>query len=262
MAVESKVPAADASLRVLSYLARQRGPVAAATIARSLDLPRSSVYQLLRVMRQHGYVVHLPEERRWGLGVAAFELSGGYARHEPLSLLGRPLLAGLVDELGESAHLAVLHGRDVLYIVEERAPRRPHLVSDVGVRLPAPLAATGRAMLARLPRHQVRALFPDRSAFVDRTGTGPTRYSELRSLLDETTRVGHATEDGEITRGLASVGVAVLDHVGWPAASIAVTFEQGTREADDLVERIGAAAAELSRRISGRTRRVGDGLSP
>ncbi|GAB2524831.1 IclR family transcriptional regulator [Paramicrobacterium agarici] len=252
----SKAPAAQQTLRMLTFLARQRGPVAAARIAEALELPRSTAYQLLAEMQRQGYVVHLPEDRRWGLGVAAFELSSGYARHEPLSRLGRPLLAALVDEIGESAHLAVLHGRDVLYIVEERAPRRPHLVSDVGVRLPAQLAATGRAMLAQLPRHQVRALFPDRTAFVDRTGVGPSRYSELRRLLDDIARHGFATENGEITPGLASVGVAVTDHVGWPAASIAVTFETGRGDAHaadlaPLAGRLSKVADELSRRIRG-----------
>lgn len=255
----SKAPAAEQTLRILTFLARQRGPVAAARIATALELPRSTVYQLLAELQRQGYVVHLPEERRYGLGVAAFELSSGYARHEPLSRLGRPLLGALVDDIGENAHLAVLHGRDVLYIVEERAPRRPHLVSDVGVRLPAHLAATGRAMLAGLPKHQVRALFPDRAAFVDRTGLGPERYSELRRLLDEVSREGFATEDGEITPGLASVGVAVTDHVGWPAASIAVTFEQGRGDVPWLVERITAVAHELSRRIRGNPHRVAGG---
>ena len=67
----------------------------------------------------------------------------------------------------------MLHGRDVLYVVEERAPGRPPLVTDVGVRLPAHLTASGRAMLAALPPAQVRALYPDRGAFVDRHGPGP-----------------------------------------------------------------------------------------
>ena len=101
-------------------------------------------------------------------------------------------------------------GRDVLYIVEERAPRRPALVTDVGVRLPAHLTATGRAMLAALPREQVRALFPDASAFADRTGRGPARPGELREVLGDVRADGCATEDGEVTLGLRSVGVAVL----------------------------------------------------
>ena len=248
----SQVPAADATLRILSCLATQRGPMAAATLATTLDLPRSTVYHLLGVLQKRGFVVHLPEARRYGLGVAAFELSGGFARQQPLSRLGHPLLADLVDRVGESAHLAVMHGRDVLYIVEERAPRRPHLVTDVGVRLPAHLTASGRAMLASMPKEQVRALFPDAASFVDRTGSGPARYRELRTLLDTVSSRGFATEDGEVTEGLASVAVVVRDHVGWPAASIAVTFPSDTHsDTDTLVAEVSAAAAELSRRIGG-----------
>lgn len=249
----SQVPAADATLRVLSHLAAARGPLPAANIATALGLPRSTVYHLLAVLQEHGFVVHLPEARRYGLGVAAFELSGGYARQEPLSMLGRPLLAELVDRVGESAHLAVLHGRDVLYIVEERAPRRRHLVTDVGVRLPAHLTASGCAILAALPAGQLRALFPDQAAFVDRTGHGPKRYRELRQVLAQSTQDGYAIEHGGVTVGLSSVGVAVLDHTGWPAAAIAVTFDEDAGlDPDRLAVEVGKVAAELSRRIRGR----------
>lgn len=249
----SQVPAADATLRVLSHLAAARGPLPAATIASALDLPRSTIYHLLAVLQEHGFVVHLPEARRYGLGVAAFELSGGYARQEPLSMLGRPLLAELVDRVGESAHLAVLHGRDVLYIVEERAPRRAHLVTDVGVRLPAHLTASGCAILAALPAGQLRALFPDQGAFVDRTGRGPKRYRELRQVLAQAEQDGYALEEGGVTLGLASVGVVVRDHTGWPAAAIAVTFDADSDlDPTSLAQEIGTAAKELSRRIRGR----------
>ncbi|MBW9121730.1 IclR family transcriptional regulator [Microbacterium trichothecenolyticum] len=247
-----QVPAADQTLRILSYLARQRGPVPARTIATTLGIPRSTVYHLLAALQEHQFVVHLPEDRRWGLGIAAFELAGGYSRQEPLARLGRPVLADLVDRTGESAHLAVMHGRDVLYIVEERAPRRPALVTDVGVRLPAHLTATGRAMLAALPREQVRALFPDAASFADRTGRGPQRPGELRELLRGVRERGWAFEDGEVTLGLGSVGVAVLDHVGWPIAAIAVTFPaEGDREPATFAELVTPVAAELGRRIGG-----------
>jgi DNA-binding IclR family transcriptional regulator len=199
--------------------------------------------------------VHLPAERRWGLGVAAFELGGGYARQEPLARLGRPLLAELVDRAGESAHLAVMTGRDVLYIVEERAPRRPALVTDVGVRLPAHLTASGRAMLAALPREQVRALYPDPAAFADRTGRGPARPGELREMLREVRERGYSLEDGEVTLGLRSVGVAVLDAVDWPIAAIAVTYPtEGGPDAASLAELVRPIAHELGRRIRGAPR--------
>lgn len=252
MSDTAQVPAADQTLRLLSYLAGQRGPVAAATIATALELPRSTTYFLLGALEQHGFAVHLDREHRWGLGTAAFELAGGYARQQPLTRLGRPLVAALADRSGESAHLAVMTGRDVLYIVEERAPRRPALVTDVGVRLPAHLTATGRAMLAAMPREQVRALYPDASSFADRTGRGPARPGQLRELLRHVRADGFATEDGEVTLGMLSVGVVVRDHTGWPAAGIAVTWpEEAHRDATVLARPVAAAAAELSRRISG-----------
>ena len=250
-----QVPAADQTLRILAFLARQRGPVAARTVSESLGLPRSTVHHLLAPMAQHGSVVHLPGERRWGLGTAAFELAGGYARQQPLARLGRPLVAALADRVGESAHLAVLTGRDVVYIVEERAPRRPALVTDVGVRLPAHLTASGRAMLAALPREQVRALYPDAAAFADRTGRGPRRPSELRDVLRAARAAGFATEDGEVTLGFRSIGIAVRDHAGWPVAAIAVTWEgdrsqpTSTAETAAMADATSAAAAELERRI-------------
>src|SRR6478735_4135153 len=217
-------PAAAQALAVLRLLARHTAPVPAAAIARDLDLPRSSVYHLLAVLRREGFVVHLPEERRWGLGVAAFELGSAYTRQAPLQRVARPVLARLVDATTHSAHLAVLHGRDVLYVVEERAPGRPPLVTDVGVRLPAHLTASGLAMLASLPSAQVRALFPDKDAFVDRHGNGPTSLSALRVLLAETRQRGYAAEDGEVTPGFASVAAVVTDHNDLPVAGVAVTW--------------------------------------
>lgn len=224
--------------------------MAASALSRDLGIPRSSVYHLLATLERHGFVVHLAQERRWGLGTSAFELAGGYARQEPLARLGRPVLATLADRIGESAHLAVMTGRDVLYIVEERAARRPALVTDVGVRLPAHLTATGRAMLAALPREQVRALYPDASSFTDRTGSGPVRPAELREVLQETRRRGYATEDGEVTAGFRSVAASVRDASGWPIAAVAVTWSADAGpDPDAASSAVLDTAAELQHRV-------------
>ncbi|GAB3589651.1 IclR family transcriptional regulator [Angustibacter peucedani] len=252
----SRVPAAEQTLRILTHLARHAGPLPAGRIAADLGLPRSTTYHLLAVLAEAGFVVHLPEERRYGLGVAAFEVGSAYTHQDALARLARPLLARLVDALGQSAHLAVLHGREVLYVVEERATGRPSLVTDVGVRLPAHLAASGRAQLAALPAAQVRALFPDRSAFVLRHAAGPSSLSALRHLLVDVRARGYAVEDGEITPGFASVATAVLDHSGHPAAGVAITYAvddpAGPPDPAALAARLTDLASTLSRRIGGR----------
>jgi DNA-binding IclR family transcriptional regulator len=98
----------------------------------------------------------------------------------------------------------------------------------------------------------VRALYPDRSAFVDRHGVGPASPSALRTLLSETRQRGYAVEEGEVTPGFASVAAAVLDHNQHPVAGVAVTYP--TRDTVDRVATIAATlrtAATLSARLGG-----------
>jgi DNA-binding IclR family transcriptional regulator len=249
-----KVPAAAQVLAILRWLAGQAAPVPAAAVSRALALPRSTTYHLLEELCAQGFVVHLPEQRRYALGVTSYEIGHGYTRQASLQRVARLPLERLVGTTGHTAHLAVLHGREVVYVIEDRAPGREPLVSDVGVRLPAHLTASGRAMLAALPAAHVRALFPDSSAFVQRHGTGPTSLSALRALLLDVRRRGWAVEQGEVTPGFASVATAVLDAAGHPVAAVAVTFP--APEVDDgqrarLAASTRGTAQELRRRTGG-----------
>jgi DNA-binding IclR family transcriptional regulator len=164
------------------------------------------------------------------------------------------VLTRLVATTKQNAHLAVLYGRDVYYVIEERASGRPPLVTDVGVRLPATLTASGLAILSRLPTSQLRATYPDAASLVQRDGHGPATPTELRRTLAEIRRRGFAYEDGLITAGMGSVGVPVRDHNGFPVAGVSVTFaadrvDAGARER--LANHVARSAEALSRRLGG-----------
>ena len=244
-------PAATHALQVLTLLARHARPLPASAIARDLDLPRSSTYHLLGVLKNEGFVVHLPEQRRYGLGVAAFELGSAYSRQESLRWIAQTVLTRLVKATTHSAHLAVLHGRDVLYVIEERAPDRPALVTDVGVRLPAHLTASGLAMLSQLPPQQLDALFPHRRLLTRRYEAGPSSLKQLRQMLSQARKQGYAEEDGFVTPGLASVATAVLDHSRHPVAAVALTFPDDIGEREQLAAHVTRAAKLVSERIHG-----------
>jgi DNA-binding IclR family transcriptional regulator len=252
----SEVPALRRGLAVLRLLAGKAGPVTAGAVARELGLPRSTTYHLLAELTGAGFVTHLAEERRYGLGVGAFELGSAYLRHDPLERLAKPVLRRLIERTGHTAHLGVLHGSETLYLVREQAPNPYPTVTDVGVRLPAQLPASGRAMLGHLPAAQVRALFPSRDSFVNRTGRGPAHLPALRRLLAEERRRGWAVEDGHVTPGFASVAAPVFDHGGRPIAAISTTFRhlcdhECGETWPELAGQTRRAAAELSLRLGG-----------
>ena len=97
--MSSTSPAVGRALDLLLYLAGKSGPVTGAAIARYLRIPRSSTYHLLDVLVARGFVVHFPDQRTYGLGVAAFEVGSAYLRHEPLEMLARPVLGRLATRL-------------------------------------------------------------------------------------------------------------------------------------------------------------------
>jgi DNA-binding IclR family transcriptional regulator len=246
----SSVKSAERVLAVLELLARYARPVPTMAIARECGIPKSSAHHLLNVMRAKHFVTYYEDHRAWGLGVTVFEIGSAYLRSEPLQRLGRPLLAELTASLGETAHLAVLHGTDVLYVDKEQPSggAATKLVTEVGVRLPAHLTAVGRAILAELTEPQVRALYAD-GPLVQRTGSGPSQLAELLDQLAGVRAAGHALEDGLTTPGISCLAAAVRSHEDRPVASIGVTYVTAQRSPDQ----VGDVAAEV--------RRVADRLS-
>lgn len=217
---KSRVPAAANTLAILQVLTAADVPMSAARITQETGLPRSTVYHLLSVMEQAGFVVHLAEEQAYGLGVAAYEMASSYSRQQPLVRVGRRYAVALAMQVGGSTHISRLSGSEVVYLLEERAPDAVRLLTDVGVRLDAYRTASGKAMMAFLPPAEAKAA-------VGVHGVGGRDFSDFEAELSLVRRSGWAEEMGLVSPGQQSVAVPLFDHLGRAASALAVTFRQG-----------------------------------
>ncbi len=224
MAASSTVRSAERALAVLQLLARNGRPMATMAIARACGIPKSSTHHLLNVMRERHFVSYWEDRRAWTLGVAALEIGSAYMRSGPLHLQGRRHLAQLTEQLGDTSHLAVLHGTEVIYVdKQEPAGLGIRLVTEVGSRLPAHLTAVGRAMLARVPAEQLQLIYAAYD-FPTRTGSGPRSLIDLRRDLEQVRRDGYALDLGMITPGISCAAAPVLGGDGAPVAAIGISF--------------------------------------
>jgi len=249
-----QVPAAVRTLAILRYLAVQARPVTAGAIGRDLAIPRSSLYHLLATLEREGFVAHVAPPGRYELGVAAFELGSAYQRQAGLERLGRPLLARLVARTGWTGHLGILDDTEVVYLVREDPQVPLSLVTEVGVRLPAHLTASGRCLLAAHAMLPVEATYSHRTALISRTGRGPKGLTNLRRQLVLDRRRGWSMEDGEVTEGFASIAAAARSHGQRPAASIGLTFPSERLDEPARAELAGEVvrtAARLTARLRG-----------
>lgn len=266
-----KVPAAQRTIQLLQALGRASAPMTAQALATRIGMPRSSTYQLLEVLEAAGFVVHFPEEKRWSLGVAAFELGTAYLRHDPLERLAQPLLTRLLAQVGglqpegfpAVAQLGILSGSELLYLLKgataAHSSDNQGVVTDVGVRLPAHLTASGRSMLALYDRSQLRATYPGGldAALVRRTEVGPATIRELNQLLTAERAAGFSTETGMVSAGYSSVAAAARNHLGLPIAAFAVTFRTDRLDTETTAKLQSAIAALVVRAATELTRRLG-----
>ncbi len=255
--MSAKIPAASRTIALLRNLAKAAAPVTAVSLARQIDAPRSTTYQLLQVLEAEGFVIHYPETARWGIGVAAFELGTAYLRHDPLERLARPILHRMVLQLDElelnsTAQMGILDGAELLYLLKENPRKAAVVVTDVGVRLPAHLTASGRSMLSLLPKNQFKTLYPAGKPITRRTDQGPETSKQLQDLLDKEQEQGFSVESGHVSEGLNTIAAAATNHLNLPTAAFAVTFRTEDANEDvssQLAKLVITASQELSKRL-------------
>lgn len=198
--------AMDRMLRLLDILVRDEGQRPLSVHADALGLSTSTVYRMVQLLRSHGLLA--PANR--GHYVAGFAL-GELARYsEPNAILAasaRPLLKRLAQETRATAHLGVMDGDMITYVIKEQGGGVP-LFTREGGQLEAYCSAIGRVLLANMaePEREAYLMAGPFVALTKRTLIDPVR---IRRLLAKVRRRGYATDDREIADNLVCVAVPV-----------------------------------------------------
>ncbi len=232
-------PAAACAADVLHHLARTARPASIAELARSIGCTKSLAFRVVNELEARQLLRKTDRNQFW-LGLGALEIGGAYAANADYADGMRRALSELAGRFGETAHLGVLQGTDVFYVMNEQAPDAIVGISYAGKRLPANCTALGKALLARLADSEVEERFGgDYPRLTSRSVTDP---DVLRAQLARARADGYATVDGEAILGRFAVALCVdVSGLADPAA-IAVSGS-----ADVLAERREEIADALQR---------------
>jgi len=117
-------------------------------LARELGLHKNNAFRLLATLELAGYIQQTPATELYHLGPRCLELGRAFSRSHTLMSQARPILEELADEIGETAHLGVLSGREVVHL-DGVLPDQLVLTSlRIGDRVDAHCTAIGKALLA------------------------------------------------------------------------------------------------------------------
>jgi IclR family transcriptional regulator, KDG regulon repressor len=249
------VPAVIRALDILELFLDQP-QLSAREITERLDLPRTTVHELLVTLVARSYLVSVPGQPvQFRLGMPAFQLGAAFAGRLDLVREAQDVAKGVAAACDEAVHVAVLDGAHVIYLVKVDSTHPVRMVSAVGRRLPAHCTAVGKVLLASLDPTALDALLPagDLPAMTPESITGPDR---LRAELDRVRAEGVAVDDGESDSAVRCVGAPVRDHAGTTVAamSISAPIIRWTPEAHTAwIQLVRSGAAALSTRLGHRT---------
>jgi IclR family acetate operon transcriptional repressor len=242
------------ALEVLSQFAHQES-WSLSELTQTLDQGKSRVFRSLCTFEACGYLARDEETGRYRLGRQVASLSTNSAKHEQLRWQALPPLQSLVDATGETVHVGVLFGDDVVTVqlVEGRHDVRMHCA--VGKHSPAYCNALGKILLAYFPEPEIDAYVGS----IERKAMTPYTVVEadaLKRQLIEIRRVGYAIDNEELELGLRCVGAPITDHSGEVVAALSLsapTIRLSEKGALELVPRVKDCARTISYMLGSRS---------
>lgn len=240
---------AERSLRLLALLADEGRPLSLAELTQLLGLPKGTVHRLCTNLTATGFLARDADERMFTVGPSLRRLAFDTLNHGTLRGLRHSVLTSLVRDVGETCNFTTLEGTEVLYLdrVEARWPLR--LTIDVGAHVPLHCTASGKLLLAFLPKRQ-RDTVIKRIPLTRMTPATITDPEVLRTECDVIVERDYARDAEEFVAGLNAVSVPVRDKEGMVRATIAVhapTARMTMEQAESRLPLLRQAAAEMGK---------------
>ena len=242
---------AERALGVLRAVARSQ-PTSMPELHRELDIPRSSLHGLMAVLVEQGFI-HLDDAGRLSVGLGAFEVGSAWLETTSLESAAAPVLTALVDDVDQIAHIAVLEGTEIVYVMKQENASPVRLVSAVGKRLPAHTTAVGKALLGSLAPDELASRYQG-VELVRLTDSTVTSLPELTEQLARAAASGVWLDRGESTPGVNCYAAPIRDRrdEDIAAVSISVIDRAGDpRRPEHYAQSVVRAASEISTRLGG-----------
>ncbi len=194
--------------------------ISLAELSSLINMPKSSTHRYLATLQE----LELAERKdgdRFCLGAKVIEIAGVFLAKSDLRNEAQVEMNKLAEKTGETIHLAVPSGREVVYIAKIESPYALGMSSHIGMRLPMYCTSLGKAILAFSNPDLLEAVLSN--DIVARTTHTKTSPKSLRGELVSIRSQGFALDNEENEPGIRCVGAPVLDYSGKAIAAMSIS---------------------------------------
>jgi DNA-binding IclR family transcriptional regulator len=242
-----RVPALERAFQIIDMLERSSLGLTKSEIAKRLDLPYSSIFNLLNTLEAHRYARKDAETGKYYLGPRLMNGDRLVADEAVLRRVARPVMRELIAGTSLTSHLAVLRGGDAVYIEKQELNGFFRLNTWVGQHVYVHTSAVGKALVCELSKAEVQDLW--KRGLPLRTPKTVTSFRSFWAELRRTRERGYALDDEEDQIGGRCVAVPIRGASGSVVAALGVSAVRDhlpRSETDNLAQRLLRAVKDIS----------------
>jgi IclR family KDG regulon transcriptional repressor len=232
-------------------------------LSRRLGIGKSTAHRLLSTLADEKLLEQDAQTGAYRLGLAMYELGASVTSHMDLHEASSPVVDQLRNATRETVQVAVLDGREVVYVERRESPQTLRLFGRVGHRNEAHCTSTGKLLLAYLSDAELQATLRGWKL----TRKTPYTITDPRALLtnlEVIRRQGWAENVSESELGVASISAPIRNSLGEVIAAVSVAGPV-QRLGNDSLRRFARPVVEagmaISRRLGYRDPRAGRSLT-
>jgi IclR family transcriptional regulator, KDG regulon repressor len=211
----------ERGLRVLELMTGTEDGLHVSALARSLEIPKTTVFRILFTLRELGHVRQDPRTH-------AYQLTreiGWLTRTEEMEMLrrvARPHMARLLTRFEQTVNLAILDREQVLYVEILEGLRSIRMSATVNTYAPVHSTAVGKSILAYMHPIEAKEVLK-KNKLAKLTAKTTTSVDALLKSFKPIRNRGYAVDDEETERGARCIAAPILNSRGRPVAAISIS---------------------------------------
>lgn len=209
MRVAEVMKSLTVGLRILRVVEMAEKSVSAQEMIQLLELPRSTVYRLLKTLADQGFIEQTASGFIPGLYLTQTSRNSYEQRFQ--SVAGRDALSAIAQTLQETVVLTVIRWPHAYALAAVEGPRAVRWSFTAGTRHPLYAGASAKVLLAYLPDDAL-ADYQQMTPFVPVSDHGPQCWDDVQHQILQIRSHGYCMSHGEVDEGVAALALPV--HLG------------------------------------------------
>ncbi len=207
-------------LAVLELLSRSRQALGLTQIGKELEMSKSNVHRLMQALVETRFVLRDEETGAYMPSIKLWELGSAVLGKLDLRRHAERQMESLMELAGESVHLSVLDGMEVVYVHKVDSERPVRAYTQIGGRVPAYCVATGKAQLAFAREHVLESACAALKRHTDATIIDRDEFlKDMRKVRQR----GYASNRGEWREGVHGIAAPIMDARGFVIAAVGIS---------------------------------------